>query len=70
MSAARKPQPCPRCSRVPAALTGEAAKAFPFCSLRCADLDLGRWFDGTYTVPVVEEDASPIADDPSDADER
>ncbi len=27
----------------------------PFCSRRCADLDLGRWFSGTYAVPVVEE---------------
>ena len=70
MSAVRTPQPCPRCGQVPQALSGEAAKAYPFCSLRCADLDLGKWFDGTYTVPVVEEDASPISDDPSDADER
>ena len=23
--------------------------------LRGADLDLGRWFSGTYAVPVVEE---------------
>jgi len=23
----------------------------PFCSKRCADLDLGNWFKGTYSVP-------------------
>ena len=28
----------------------------PFCSKRCADVDLSRWFSGGYTVPVVELD--------------
>lgn len=23
----------------------------PFCSRRCADIDLGRWFSGSYAVP-------------------
>ena len=23
----------------------------PFCSRRCADVDLGRWFSGHYRVP-------------------
>ena len=23
----------------------------PFCSRRCADVDLGRWFTGGYRVP-------------------
>ena len=22
----------------------------PFCSKRCADVDLGRWFSGSYTI--------------------
>jgi endogenous inhibitor of DNA gyrase (YacG/DUF329 family) len=26
----------------------------PFCSARCRDIDLGRWFKEVYTVPVVE----------------
>ncbi|WP_174301254.1 DNA gyrase inhibitor YacG [Caulobacter sp. S45] len=26
----------------------------PFCSRRCADLDLQRWFSGAYAVPAVE----------------
>ena len=29
---------------------------FPFCSERCKLVDLGRWLDGKYQVPVVEED--------------
>ncbi len=28
----------------------------PFCSRRCADLDLGRWMTGAYTIPGREED--------------
>ena len=26
----------------------------PFCSKRCADIDLGRWFDERYVVPTEE----------------
>jgi endogenous inhibitor of DNA gyrase (YacG/DUF329 family) len=28
----------------------------PFCSARCRDLDLGKWLDGSYAVPAVEDD--------------
>jgi len=28
----------------------------PFCSTRCAQLDLGRWLNEDYRVPVVEYD--------------
>ncbi|MGR3805311.1 DNA gyrase inhibitor YacG [Marinibacterium profundimaris] len=28
----------------------------PFCSRRCADLDLGRWMTGSYSLPMVEQD--------------
>ena len=28
----------------------------PFCSKRCADIDLGCWLDGSYAVPVQEFD--------------
>ncbi|MCI7485975.1 MAG: DNA gyrase inhibitor YacG [Alphaproteobacteria bacterium] len=27
-------------------------KYAPFCSKRCADIDLGRWFNGDYSVPA------------------
>lgn len=36
----------------------------PFCSKRCADVDLHRWLGGQYAIPVVEEDRSAKADDP------
>jgi endogenous inhibitor of DNA gyrase (YacG/DUF329 family) len=32
--------------------------AFPFCSERCKLIDLGRWLDGKYQVPVVGPDES------------
>jgi endogenous inhibitor of DNA gyrase (YacG/DUF329 family) len=28
----------------------------PFCSKRCADVDLYRWFSGKYAIPSEEED--------------
>lgn len=28
----------------------------PFCSKRCADVDLNRWFSGKYAIPVVESE--------------
>jgi endogenous inhibitor of DNA gyrase (YacG/DUF329 family) len=40
------PEACPIC-RAPA-----DPKLRPFCSKRCADIDLGRWFTGQYRVPV------------------
>ncbi|CAN0515037.1 unnamed protein product [Phaeothamnion confervicola] len=42
--------PCPICGK-PA-----AEGALPFCSRRCKDVDLHRWFSGKYAVPVVEDD--------------
>ncbi|MGP0091777.1 MAG: DNA gyrase inhibitor YacG [Xanthobacteraceae bacterium] len=39
-----------------------AQKYRPFCSKRCADVDLNRWFTGAYRVPVEET--------PEDADDR
>jgi endogenous inhibitor of DNA gyrase (YacG/DUF329 family) len=32
------------------------AKHRPFCSSRCKQLDLGRWFNEDYRVPIVETD--------------
>ncbi|MCV2871505.1 DNA gyrase inhibitor YacG [Defluviimonas sp. WL0050] len=34
----------------------------PFCSKRCADVDLGRWLNGSYAIPAVEEDLPDEAD--------
>jgi endogenous inhibitor of DNA gyrase (YacG/DUF329 family) len=29
----------------------------PFCSRRCADIDLGRWLSGGYRIPGDPDDA-------------
>jgi uncharacterized protein len=41
-------RPCPICKKP------SHVKFHPFCSNRCAQIDLGRWLGGTYAVPVVE----------------
>ncbi len=41
----------------------QEAKYRPFCSKRCADVDLNRWFSGAYAIPA-EEEREPSADDP------
>jgi hypothetical protein len=43
-------KPCPICGKPSVAATR------PFCSRRCADVDLHRWFAGSYAVPAVESD--------------
>lgn len=49
--------PCPICG-MPAR---DAVK--PFCSPRCADVDLGRWLSDGYAIPAPEEDApDPVPD--------
>ncbi|MDA0224444.1 MAG: DNA gyrase inhibitor YacG [Rhodobacterales bacterium] len=39
---------CPICSKPP------SEKYRPFCSKRCADIDLGKWFNESYSVPSAE----------------
>jgi uncharacterized protein len=47
------PRLCPICRR--ALGEEEQEKRFsPFCSKRCADVDLGRWLKGNYAIPAVE----------------
>jgi hypothetical protein len=40
----------------------------PFCSKRCADIDLNRWLSGVYAVPLKEDDDED-GERPRDADE-
>jgi endogenous inhibitor of DNA gyrase (YacG/DUF329 family) len=41
---------CPICSK-------PIVETFrPFCSRRCADVDLNRWLSGVYSVPVKEDE--------------
>ena len=61
---------CPTCKKpVAPPAAGEPMGNFPFCSDRCKLIDLGRWLDGKYKVPVVEEDEdAPPAAASDDAD--
>lgn len=42
-------------SRCPVCGAPAAAAHKPFCSTRCAEVDLGRWLKGTYRIPTEEE---------------
>ncbi|MCJ2057733.1 DNA gyrase inhibitor YacG [Methylobacterium sp. J-048] len=52
---------CPICRRP------EAEEFRPFCSQRCADVDLGRWLNERYAIPEeLDPDAPPPAPDSED----
>jgi uncharacterized protein len=41
---------CPICN-------GETTTKYrPFCSRRCADIDLAKWFNGSYAAPSRDPD--------------
>jgi uncharacterized protein len=41
---------CPLCGKLP------VERFRPFCSKRCADLDLGQWLKGGYAIPGAPVD--------------
>jgi endogenous inhibitor of DNA gyrase (YacG/DUF329 family) len=56
-----KQSKCPICAK-------PAVERFrPFCSRRCADVDLNRWLSGVYAVPAVEAEADQDAE-PADSE--
>lgn len=46
---------CPICGK-PAVVNH-----LPFCSTRCADVDLNRWLKESYAIPAVEADEEDAA---------
>ena len=48
-------KPCPVCGK-PSTLRWR-----PFCSKRCADVDLNRWLSGAYVIPARDDD--PLEDE-------
>jgi endogenous inhibitor of DNA gyrase (YacG/DUF329 family) len=48
-------RPCPICKKP------SSQQFHPFCSGRCADIDLNRWLSGSYVIP-----AEPVEDDNED----
>ena len=54
---------CPICAKP------TEQKFRPFCSKRCADIDMGRWLKEGYSVPGPELPADPDAD-PDDPEKQ
>jgi uncharacterized protein len=54
----RKARPCPECGKQ------SHREHYPFCSDRCRTLDLSRWLNGSYAIPVSEDEtkAEPFDD--------
>jgi uncharacterized protein len=50
MADAKTRKKCPICGKP----TDENIK--PFCSKRCADVDLHRWLSGSYAIPATEDE--------------
>lgn len=46
----RPRRPCPICGKPSQRAT------HPFCSSRCAQVDLNRWLGGQYAIPAVESE--------------
>lgn len=55
---------CPLCGAV------RDAAFRPFCSKRCKDRDLNRWFTGAYAIPAVEADEDDDSGEAADGDVR
>ena len=49
-SVAGSPGKCPICGRA------TKTNYRPFCSRRCADVDLSRWLRGAYAIPTRPDD--------------
>jgi len=47
-SKSRAARPCPICNKM------SVDKFHPFCSDRCANIDLHRWLGGNYRIPSRE----------------
>ena len=45
---------CPIC-KTPVRAGRPQNPSAPFCSARCRDVDLGKWLDGAYAIPVRDE---------------
>lgn len=52
---------CPICRKAPS-----VPEYRPFCSRRCADIDLQGWFSGRYAVPAEEAPTGGGGEDESD----
>ncbi|MGI9387735.1 MAG: DNA gyrase inhibitor YacG [Methyloligellaceae bacterium] len=71
MSARQDKKPVKRGPRCPICREQVEGRYRPFCSKRCADIDLGRWLNGSYAIPGHgddEEDGMPAPKTDHDPD--
>jgi endogenous inhibitor of DNA gyrase (YacG/DUF329 family) len=54
MSSLGPTKPCAVCGKP------QVERFRPFCSRRCADIDLHRWLSDAYAVPCVEDDEGEV----------
>ena len=59
-AAAKQAPACAICGRP------RVEKYAPFCSRRCADVDLYRWLNGNYAIPASEQPDERDRDSSSD----
>jgi len=55
-ASAKTAKPCPICGKP------HVEQFRPFCSRRCADIDLHRWLGGTYAIPAAEQDDNEVGE--------
>jgi endogenous inhibitor of DNA gyrase (YacG/DUF329 family) len=59
----RTPKPCPICGKP------SVQQFHPFCSARCADVDLNRWLKGSYVIPGGRSDEETGKDEGNDRED-
>jgi endogenous inhibitor of DNA gyrase (YacG/DUF329 family) len=52
----RPKRDCPQCDKPYD--QAQSHEAYPFCSQRCSDLDLGNWLNGNYRIAARNNDES------------
>ena len=46
----RSKRACPECGKP------SARDTYPFCSVRCKEVDLNRWLSGSYVIPSRDDE--------------
>ena len=60
LKSSRSARPCPICNKM------SIEKYHPFCSGRCANIDLHHWLNGSYAIPAQEGVVNPESDNETD----
>jgi len=53
----RKARACAECGKP------SVREHYPFCSDRCRTLDLSRWLNGAYAIPVADDERQADSED-------